>query len=248
MFGLFGGNFYYLIIALQAICVFHCVRKGNQGKWIWIIVILPGIGSLIYIFTEIITRRDINNVQSNISTIIYPVGRIKDLERKLEFSNTFDNKVALADAYLASGSVEKAISLYESCLTGIFNDNEYVISKLVIAYYKVEQYEDAIKWGQKLLKSTEFNKSQAHIIYALSLEKSGKTELAENELKSMKGKYSNFECRLNYGQFLVRNNKEEQAKEVFNEILHEASHIKGGEARNNNVWFRKTREELAKIS
>jgi hypothetical protein len=60
---------YYLIIGLQGICVFHCVKKGNQNKWIWIIVCLPLIGSLIYIFSEILTKREIGNVQSNLNTI-----------------------------------------------------------------------------------------------------------------------------------------------------------------------------------
>lgn len=38
------GYFYYVTLALQAICVIHCLRKGNQQKWIYIIVFLPLIG------------------------------------------------------------------------------------------------------------------------------------------------------------------------------------------------------------
>ena len=247
MFGLFNLP-YYLILGLQGICVFHCIRKGNQNKWIWIIVFVPIIGSIIYIFSEIFTKGDISNVQSNISTMIYPVGRIKDLEKKLEFSNTFDNKVALADAYLASGAADKGIELYESCLTGIFDDNEYVVTKLIIAYYTSDRFEDVIKITQKIYKSTEFKKSHAHILYALSLEAMGKMQEAEAELKTMKGKFSNFEGRFNYGQFLIRANRAEEAKVIFTDILEEASHMKVGESRGSREWFSKTRAELAKIS
>lgn len=239
---------YYLILGLQGICVYHCIKKGNQNKWIWIIVFIPIIGSLIYIFSEILTKRDISNVQSSITTIIFPVGRVKDLEKKLVFSNTFDNKVALADAYFKSGSIDKAIDLYESCLTGIFDDNEYVITKLIIAYFSSERYEDVLKITSKIYKSLEFKKSHAHILYALSLEYLGKTEQAESELKTMKGKFSNFEGRVNYGQFLLRQNRVEEARSVFSEILEEAAHMRGGESRGNTEWFRKAKEELSKTS
>src|SRR6476620_76137 len=192
MFGLLEMP-YYLIIALQGICVYHCVRKGNQNKWIWIIFCVPVIGSIIYIFSEIITKRDISKVQGNLGSVIFPTGRVKDLEKRLEFSNTFENKVALADAYLAGGSTEQAIALYESCLVGVFDDNHYVITKLIEAYYNLERYEDVIRVTQKILRHSEFPKSHAHVLYALSLERAGKNEAAEKELKSMRGKYSNFE-------------------------------------------------------
>jgi hypothetical protein len=249
MFQLFSlfGEYYYLIVILQAVCVFHCVRKGNQNKWIWLIVFLPAVGCLIYLFSEIITKRDLDSVQSNISTIINPVGRIKDLERKLEFSNTFDNKVALADAYLAAGRTQEAIDLYESCLVGVFDDNLYVVTRLIEAYFNSERYDDVARITQKVLRNSEFPKSHAHVLYALALEKAGKMAQAETELKSMRGKYSNFEGRFNYGQFLVRANRAAEAKAIFDEILEEASHMSSGESRNSKEWFRKTREEMSKI-
>ncbi len=243
----FFGEYYYLVAILQAVCVYHCVRKGNQKNWIWVIIFVPGIGCLIYLFSEVITKRDLNTVQSGISTIINPAGRIKDLERKLEFSNTFDNKVALADAYLANGMLQEAIDLYESCLVGVFDDNQYVVTQLIEAYYQSGRYEDVIKIAQKIMRFSEFSKSHAHILYALSLEQTGKTEQAEKELKAMRGTYSNFEGRFNYGQFLVRAGRSNEAKQLFTEILEEASYMNSAESRNNREWFRKTREELSKI-
>ena len=44
--------FYFITIVLQLICVVHCVRRGRQqNNWIWIIVFLPVVGCLAYIFT-----------------------------------------------------------------------------------------------------------------------------------------------------------------------------------------------------
>ena len=44
-----GGSYYYLILALQAICVIHCLRKGKNSTWIVAIIFLPLIGSIAYI-------------------------------------------------------------------------------------------------------------------------------------------------------------------------------------------------------
>jgi hypothetical protein len=145
---LFNPNFYYLSIVLQAICVYHCARHGNQNKWIWIIVFVPYIGCLIYFFSEIVTGREIGRVQSGLGGFINPSGSICKLESNLRFSDTFANRIALADAYLASGDTDKAISIYEESLNGTFEEKEYVLSQLVAAYHRRRLYERAV-WASR---------------------------------------------------------------------------------------------------
>lgn len=100
----FSTTFYFITIALQAICVLHCVRRGTQQKWIWLIIFLPVIGSLVYIFTEMFSGRDVQKVQSGVGAVFNPSGPIRKLEENLRFSDTFANRTALADAYLAGGT------------------------------------------------------------------------------------------------------------------------------------------------
>ncbi|MEJ0101027.1 MAG: hypothetical protein WDO19_00080 [Bacteroidota bacterium] len=69
-----NGYFYFFTIVLQAVCVIHCIRKGKQNNWIWIIVFLPVVGCLAYIFTEIFTGREIQHVQSGVGNVFNPGG------------------------------------------------------------------------------------------------------------------------------------------------------------------------------
>ncbi len=239
--------FYYIIIGLQAVCVFHSIRKGNQSRWIWLIVFLPLIGSIAYIFSEILTKRDLHGVQSSVGAIINRGGRVKDLEEKLRFSDTFNNRVALADAYLSGGQPDKAIELYESVLTGAFSDNEFVISRLVMAYYEKERYADLVAIAGKAKKSAEFKRSRAPLLYALALEKIGKTELAEQEFKALNGRFSAYECRYEFGMFLKRQGRDKDACAIFEEMLEEASHLSAREKRDNRTWLNKAREELESL-
>src|ERR1700755_403063 len=117
MFPFLPSYTYYISIVLQAICVIHCIRKGNQQRWIWVIVFVPFIGALIYFFSEIVNSRDMRNWQSGVGGLFSSVGRVSRLENNLRFADTFNNRVMLADAYLASGRTEEAIELYTGSLT-----------------------------------------------------------------------------------------------------------------------------------
>ena len=82
-----SSYYYYIIIGLQAICVIHCLRKGKNQQWIWLIVFLPLIGCLVYIFQEMFSGNEIKQVQSGVSTIINPTGSIRKLETQLKLVN-----------------------------------------------------------------------------------------------------------------------------------------------------------------
>lgn len=244
---IFSGYFYLIIIVLQVICIIHCIRKGNSNYWIWFIIFLPVIGSLVYLFSEIFTDREIKQVQSGVGAVFNPTGKIKKLEKDLQFSDTFNNRVALADAYLAAGQNEKAIGLYESSLQGNFTENEYVLTKLIIAYFEVKRYKDILPIAKKIYRLPQFNKSHAHVLYAVALDHSGHADLAEKEFAGMKSRFSNFEARYQYGAFLVRNERMQEARILLNEMLQEQSQLSTREKRYNRTWLNLAKEELSKI-
>ncbi len=240
-------NFYYLTIGLQALCVIHCIRRGSQNKWIWIIVFLPLVGCLAYLFTEVFTSRDIHKVQSGVGAVFNPTGSIKKLEENLRFSDTFKNKVALADAYLAAGNLDKAIALYEACLTGNFTEHEHVNTQLIIAYFQVNRFDEVIANAKKIYHLPQFARSRAHMLYAISLGYTNNNEQAEKEFRLMKGRFSNYECRYHYGLFLLNLNRQQEASNIFREIVDEASHLNSHEKRNNRTWFNYAKDELRKM-
>ena len=243
MFSLYA-NYYYIIIVLQVICVVHCIRKGNQNKWIWLIVFLPLAGCLIYIFTEMFTRKEIQQVQSGVGAVFNPSGKIKTLQEKLRFADTFNNRMALADAYLDAGQVDKAIELYEKSLTGTFVGNEQANMQLIIAYFEKKRFEDLITTAQKIYHLPQFVRSRAHMLYAISLGYTGNNEAAEKEFAFMKGRFSNYEPRYHYGMFLKRCMRVDEAKKIFKEMLDEASHLSPNEKRNNRAWLNHAKDEL----
>lgn len=246
---LFSGysQYYVLVIALQGICAFHSIRKGTQSKWIWIIVFLPLVGSLAYIFTEIIQKQHVSSVQEGVAAIVNPSGRVRKLERALKFSDTMANRTALADAYLASGMYAQAALQYESCLNLAFSNNAYVIMNLIQAYYHLGRFEDIIRLAPRVVNDISFPKSPACLMHAIALEKGGHTDQADSEYAKLNLRFSNYEARYRYGMFLLSTGKRDAALKVLRGIEAEAQHMTRGEMGSSKGWILKTEQALKNL-
>jgi hypothetical protein len=240
----FGNYFYYITIGLQAICAVHCLRKGTQQKWIWLIIFLPIAGSLIYIFSQMFTRSTASQVQAGLGMLASTATRIKKLEDNVKFADTFSNKVQLADAYLASDQTEKAVDLYEGCLTGVFAENEHVLLQLIDAYSRLQEYPNVITAARKIYHLPQFARSRAHMLYAMALEATGDAAAAETEFKKMSARFSNFESRYQYGQFLLRHHREAEACSLYRSMVEEASQLSPRERSAYRKWFNLAKDSL----
>lgn len=240
----FNPAFYTITIILQAICVIHCIRRRNQQNWIWLIVFLPMIGCIAYLFSEVLTRRNIRGVQAGMGEVFSPSGSVKKLEETLRFSDTFNNRIALADAYLKAGQTQRAINLYEESLEGAFAENELGISRLMVAYYKEKRYEDVIRIAPKISKLAQFARSKAHILYAASLSNAGQPEKAETEFQKMNGRFGNFEARYYYALMLRRYQKNDESRKILSQIAEEIPQLSSVERRSNREWLGLAKEAL----
>jgi hypothetical protein len=239
---------YYITIVLQVICVLHCIRnKGTQQNWIWLIVFVPLAGCIAYIFMEMLPKRNTGDWKASLeSLLISPATRIRRLEQNLGFANTFNNRILLANAYMAVGRTEEAIELYSTSLTGHFAENEYATGRLISAYFTTGRYAELIQLARKICRSPQFPRSQAHVQYARALELTGDKAAAENEFKKMNGRFADFEARYQYALFLQRAGRDDASRQILRDIVREATHLSARERRNYYTWIQKSKEELKK--
>ena len=241
---------YYVSITLQVICVIHCLRnKGTRQNWIWLIVFVPLVGCVAYFFAEILPKRNTGDWAAELTSLfISPAARIRRLEENLSFSNTFNNRILLADAYRIAGRTEEAIELYTTSLTGYFAENEYATSCLIAAYFTAGRYAELIQLAKKIYRSPQFPRSQAHVQYARALELTGDNTAAENEFKKMNGRFADFEARHQYALFLRRAGRNEESRQILQDIVREATHLSARERRDYYTWIQKSKEELKRTT
>ncbi len=247
LFFLHGYSF-GIVIILQVICAVHCLRSGQDRGWLWIIIFLPLVGTLIYFFTVLFTSRQLKKMQDSLGSAIHPAGSIRKLEANVRFSDTFANRVALADALLAKGETQRAITIYNDSLTGTFSESEHVLAQLSEAYFRLKQYDDVIRVTSKIKSLPQFPRSRAHLHYAISLGYTGQTKAAEAEFQRFKSRFANFEGRYEYGMFLIRQERTQEARELFTTLREEFRQLGAREKRFARSAVRKASRVLRTLT
>ncbi|MBJ7882376.1 hypothetical protein [Gelidibacter salicanalis] len=217
--------YYYFIIAFQAFCIYHLFKHKNSFYWIFAIIFLPLVGCIVYLVTQVFTKRDSEKIQDNLTTIIDPSKKLRDLERKLEFTDTYENRVNLADAYLASHAETKAIEHYKIALEDKTQNGFYVKTQMAKAYYNTKNFDQVIALGEILKDHKEFNKSDVPFYYGMALAEKGRTIEAEAQLETMDRPYSNYNERLAFAKFLLSIDKSNDAKALLDELHEEMQNM-----------------------
>lgn len=243
-----GINFTTIIIlALQAICIIHLMRNDKPIYWLILIIILPFLGCLLYIITQMIKRGDVENVQTNLNTILNPGAKIQELEKQVQNSDSFDNKVALADAYLQAGRAAEAVEIYESCLKGIFKNDPYVLMQIGLAYFELKEFEKAVEKLSLVAEHTDFRRSRAHLAFALALDETGHTAKARKQFEAMNARRSHLEFRYHYAMFLNNHGEIEEARKVLEAILSEVDLMDKTKKQREAKWIKSAQTLLEEI-
>lgn len=218
-------RFYTPVLILQIFCLYHAYKNGKDYFWYLLILMLPLFGAIIYLFTQVFNKADIEKVTDEIATVIIPSKKVKDAEKRLAFADTFQNRVALADAHFENGDYEQASTHYEAALKGNFQKDFYVITQMISAMSQSQNYAEVIRLAEQIKNDHEFKNSKAQYVYGLALDKLGRIEEAEENLKTIDQRYSNYAERLVLAKFYDKNGKRNKAIEILDEIIMESQHM-----------------------
>ena len=214
----------YLIIAFQGFCIYHLLKNKNSYYWIFAILFLPFIGCVTYLVTQVFNKRNTESIQGNRITIIEPSKKntssniVKILEGKLEFADTYLNRINLADGHLAANNYTSAIKHYQIALEDKTQNDFDVKASLIKSYYAIKDYDQVIALSDGLGSHKEYDKSEIPFLYGMALAEKDRTAEAEVQLKIMDWPYSNYNERLALAQFLLRIDKASDAKEIVEEL------------------------------
>ncbi|MEL6926827.1 MAG: hypothetical protein AAFO94_22495, partial [Bacteroidota bacterium] len=170
---------YLPVLILQAYCLYHAYKNDHASTWFVVIVFLPLVGSLLYLFTQVFNRPNVEQITENVKQAVNQNYKIEKLQKESHFTDTIANRLKLADEYLSKRKFEQAIELYESCLEGYNRKDPYIKMKLIGAYYKSGDYNSVLRHGMYLKNDPSFKNSEARVAYAWSLFHKGDTDMAE---------------------------------------------------------------------
>ena len=216
---------YYLLIVVQVYCLYHVYKNNKPFYWYFLIFFVPAIGSLIYIVTQMFNKSDAEKIQEEITTVLNPTKKIKDLEKKLEFVDTYTNRIELADAYFINKDIPNAIVNYKKTLEDTVQDDLYARQNLILCYFQLKDYAGVIEQAELIKEKSEFKGSKQQFCYGLAFNALGRTDEAEAQLIQIDRPYSNYAERLALAKFYLENNRTSEGKELLEEIATESKRL-----------------------
>ena len=235
--------YFYLIVALQSYCIYHAYKNRKPYYWYFLVFFIPVLGSLIYIITQVYNQKDAEKIQGEITSIINPTGKIRDLEKKIEFSDTYSNRIDLADAYVQNMDMPNAILSYKKTLDDTVQDDLYSRQQLVLCYFQLKDYFGVIEHAEVIKDKTEFIGSKQQFCYGLALKELDKLEEAEVQLKQIDRPYSNYAERLELAKLYLETDRSAEGEDLLNEIYSESQNF----TKTNKSLYRGTIAEVEKL-
>ncbi|WP_179020549.1 hypothetical protein [Winogradskyella forsetii] len=235
--------YYYLIVALQAFCIYHAYKNHKPYYWYFLIFFIPVIGSIIYIITQVYNKNDADKIQDEITSIINPTKKIRDLEKKIAFSDTYANRMELAEAYVQNKDIPNAIVNYKKTLEDTVQDDLYARQQLIVCYFQIKDYVKVVEHAEAIKDKTEFKGSEQQFFYGLALKELGKVEQAEVQLKQIDRPYSNYNERLELAKFYIENNRVDEGKALLEQIYAESQNM----TKPNRRIYRNTIVEVERL-
>lgn len=220
MFLGFGGLVTLLAIGLAI----HAYRTGRMSPWLWILIFVPGLGSLLYIILELgpelaggATAR---RVKRDLVATVDPGRDYRALLREVEIAPTVHNRLKLADECLRLGRTEEAAALYEHCATGLHAVDPDVLGGLARSRFATGDAEGAAAALDVLRRENPgWRPAEVALLSARVLEARGQTAEALAALRALAATYPGEEARWRYADLLARSGAADEARAEFREIV-----------------------------
>lgn len=234
-----------LTVLAQLICAYHVVKTGRDKYWIWLIIIAPGIGCGIYVFTQVLpdagNTRTASNLKKGAVKILDPQRELREAHRAFDMVESTENRLRLADALMAMEQWDEADPHVETCLMGAHRHDPHILMRQARIRLEQGRPGETVKVLDLLQeKNPGFNSQEGHLLYSRGLAESGEVDAALDSYENLIGDATGEEARVRYGLLLKESGQTDTARMVFDEV---AARLRRGTS-----YYRKTQRKWAAIA
>jgi len=238
--GLFSLGLPALIFTI-AMCV-HVVRTNQQLYWIFIILIAPGLGALIYfvaiVLPDLLGGTTARRAAAAARTTLDPGGEYRRAKTAYDDSPTVANSMKLAHAAASLRRWDEAEALYRGAAQGIHAEDPTLLLGRANALLELGRPADALEVLQTLsAKDPEQGRTPpATLALARAYEGLGRNAEAEPYYKSAAERLPGLEALARYAAFLARSGRREEAKQTIEDIDRRIGRMSGAFRAEARAW------------
>ncbi|PCI60932.1 MAG: hypothetical protein COB37_09005 [Kordiimonadales bacterium] len=213
-----------LTVLVQILCIYHVVSTGRDKYWIGLILMAPGIGSLIYVLTQVLPdagkSRTATNLKEGAIKAIDPNRELREALEAFDLVESVDNHIRLADALYDLERYEEAEPHLKICLQGAHKHDPHMLLRLASIRLELGDPTTALTLLDQLQQNNKgFNSQNGHMLYSRALEASGNTEEALSSFANLVEYATGEEARVRYGFLLQNAGQNPEAALIFEEVI-----------------------------
>lgn len=207
---------------LQIAFIVHVVVTRRQWFWIFVLLFLPGLGVVLYLFIEVLPgmRRGRGiNLQPALEAIKSPETRIRERREALAETDTLANRVSLAQALRQAGRLDEAEATLEPLRVGIYNDDPALLTELAdLAMRRGDPARARELLGGIDLKRSAAVRTRTLTLLAEAAEALNEPQVAEGRYREAMTGATTEEPRAKFAHFLYKQGRQDEAKAVLADL------------------------------
>lgn len=220
---------YIASLAFQLLFAAHAWRTGRDRTWLWIILIFPGVGCLLYFCVEILPEmlkgKEAQDVRQWLEQRKDPDKAVRHAQQMLATTPTVANRLKLAQALMARQDYAGVIAALEPALVGHFADDPTVLEGLAYAHHFQGDHAKALAYAEQVCQHEAWTpKDYIKLLRAKLLHATGAVAAARAAYETLVKSYAGEEARIAYAGFLEAQGDAAAAKEIYADIVKRARH------------------------
>lgn len=212
----------HILIAIA--CAVHVVRTGREIYWLMILFAFPGIGSIVYVITEILPgmmgSKTARSAHKAAQKALDPGREARDALHALEITRTPGHLRRAAEALIAAGRPGEALDLAQEAAQGAFAEDSAIQMTLARALFETGDMAGA---RDELVRLKEHHPDlrlpDGHLLYARTLEALGETDNALAAYCGAAEYYPGPEARARWALLLEQAGRADEAHQRWDEIV-----------------------------
>lgn len=214
------GTLAPVLFIAQVVCVIHALRSGRPYWWFWVIMMMPLIGVLAYVFLEVRPTWGRLDWQGVLWMLTSAGERIRVRQANVEDSGTVRNRLLLADELRAVGRYDDECQVIADGLRGPFRDDAALRMRLAEALLDAGRVSEAERIVHEIVPERSSDSQFNHaLLRARVASETDRPEEAERLFGELIEKQRSEAPRFYRAQFLSRQGRSQEAADLLHDIL-----------------------------
>ncbi|WP_439635443.1 tetratricopeptide repeat protein [Oceanicaulis sp.] len=237
---IFGAHF---LIALA--CAVHVIRTRQEMYWLFLLFMFPMLGSVVYLLAVVLPEVSGSSRARAARAAMDPGRELRLARKELDVRRTPAVLKRMAEAHMELGQYQDALGLYEEASRSAFADDAALLQGQARAEFECGRYEAALETlGVLRASNPSARLPAAHLVLARTLFELGRREEAYSEFEAVSGYFPGAEAKARWAEALERDDRHEDARQTWLEIVQTARIIPAHSRRLQSRWINLARSKV----